>query len=536
MFLPGTGFPVWAVYLLVLLALAASHAGLLGLPYYWDEAGYFIPAAWDLLRTGSLIPITTLTNAHPPLPSLWLALAWRVFDFSPLVTRLAVLAVAALGITGVWRLAIQLGRSKAVALWTVLLTALYPVWFSQSVLAHADIFAAACLLWGLSLSLPGEPARPWKAAIWFACAALAKETAVLFPLVLAGQALVSGLRRAGSARCQCLVRALWLLLPVVPLAAWFAYHFMRTGFVFGNPEFLRYNAGDNLLMGRFMPALVRRVLHLTVYLNLFVPLLLAVGSRLLPARAAVGQKLPPSALRTMAILAVSSAVFFSVLGGALLPRYLLPVYPLILLWAVVELKHRTSWWQPLCACVAIAFVAALMVNPPYRFVPEDNLAWTRFVRFHQAAIEELNHRYPGASVLTAWPATDELRRPELGYTADAFNTVNLQDFSAAEIEKAAQDPGQYSMAMVFSTKYEPRATPFSLGVRGRANDERYFGLHHDLSPEQIAHRLNGQVVFRREEQGQWVALIRFDRQQEARLAPPLVRSTASAPKPIIKLS
>jgi len=34
-----------------------------------DEAGYYIPAAWDFFRTGSLIPITTLTNAHPPLPA-----------------------------------------------------------------------------------------------------------------------------------------------------------------------------------------------------------------------------------------------------------------------------------------------------------------------------------------------------------------------------------------------------------------------------------------------------------------------------------
>ncbi len=49
----------------------------LRLPYYWDEAGYYIPAAWDFFRTGSLIPITTLTNAHPPLPSIYLALWWK---------------------------------------------------------------------------------------------------------------------------------------------------------------------------------------------------------------------------------------------------------------------------------------------------------------------------------------------------------------------------------------------------------------------------------------------------------------------------
>jgi len=74
------------VFPAVFVALFASHFTLLSLPYYWDEAGYYIPAAWDFFRTGSLIPITTLTNAHPPLPSIYLALWWKVFSFCPLVT------------------------------------------------------------------------------------------------------------------------------------------------------------------------------------------------------------------------------------------------------------------------------------------------------------------------------------------------------------------------------------------------------------------------------------------------------------------
>jgi hypothetical protein len=137
----------WIVFPAVFAALCLSHRTLLRLPYYWDEAGYYIPAAWDFFRTGSLIPFSTLSNAHPPLPSIYLALAWKLFSYSPLVTRVAVLAVASLGLTAVWRLAMRLTGVVAVAFWTVLLTALYPIWFAQSSLAHADIFAAACTLW-----------------------------------------------------------------------------------------------------------------------------------------------------------------------------------------------------------------------------------------------------------------------------------------------------------------------------------------------------------------------------------------------------
>ncbi len=58
------------------------HAPLLRLPYFWDEAGYYIPVARDLYLTGSLIPHSTLSNAHPPLVMAWLASsgAFRVLD------------------------------------------------------------------------------------------------------------------------------------------------------------------------------------------------------------------------------------------------------------------------------------------------------------------------------------------------------------------------------------------------------------------------------------------------------------------------
>ena len=110
------------IFPVIFAALYASHFTLLRLPYYWDEAGYYIPAAWDFFRTGSLIPITTLTNAHPPLPSIYLALWWKASGFYPEVTREAVLMVASLGLLAVWRLAMRLVGVASVAFWTVVLT------------------------------------------------------------------------------------------------------------------------------------------------------------------------------------------------------------------------------------------------------------------------------------------------------------------------------------------------------------------------------------------------------------------------------
>ena len=66
------------------------------------------------------------------------------------------------------------------------------------------------------------------------------------------------------------LRSLSLLLCLVPLLLWFAYHHHRTGFFLGNPEFLRYNLGATLTPLRVALAMLIRLWHLLGYLNLFV--------------------------------------------------------------------------------------------------------------------------------------------------------------------------------------------------------------------------------------------------------------------------
>jgi hypothetical protein len=509
------------IFPVIFAALYASHFALLRVPYYWDEAGYYIPAAWDFFRTGSPIPTTTLTNAHPPLPSIYLALWWKLSGFFPEVTREAVLMVAALGLLGVWRLAMRVVGVAAVAFWTVVLTGLYPIWFAQSSLAHADIFAAACSIWGMVYALPARGRNLWAAALWFSAAALCKETSIAIPLTLAVVCLVESYLARGQDRKRLWSEAAWLSACVLPLAAWYAYHFSKTGFLFGNPEFVRYNAETTLVPMRILAAFSHRILHLTAHMNLFVPVATALASLLLAPRPnsdgsdrAVIER--STQIRIVLVLLVN-AILFSVLGGALLTRYLLPMYPLVLLLAVAAIYRRVPVWQALAVLSASAFVAGLFVNPPYGFSPEDNLSYARIVRMHLAGIAQLEHRYPGAVVLTAWPMTDELTRPELGYVKQPWDICTISDFTSTQISVAADEPEKYSVALVFSTKYDPPSTFFTLGSKSRALDEQYFGLHHDLPPDVIAFQLRGTVVWKAANQGMWIALIRFNRQVEARV-------------------
>ena len=540
---PDAPFPAWMIFPVIFAALYLSHFTLLTLPYYWDEAGYYIPAALDFFLHGSLIPLTTPTNAHPPLPSIYLALWWKASGFLPEVTREAVLIVAALGLTAVWRLAMRLVGVASVAFWTVALTAIYPIWFVQSSLAHADIFAAACTLWGLVYALPSRDRKPWAAAVWFSLAALCKETAIIIPLTLAVVRLVESRRAPGMARIRLWRESAWLSSCTLPLAAWYAYHYFKKGFIFGNPEFLRYNAEANFSPLRFLAALLHRILDLTAHMNLFVPVLMAISALMLSPRkdreqgtggreqgaanGSDGERLEgnrqdrpgisPAALRRIFIVLLVNALLFSVLGGALLTRYLLPMYPLVLLLAVTTFYRRVPYWHGLAVFSAAAFTLGLFINPPYGFAPEDNLAYARVIRFQQAGVQQLEERYPGATVLSVWPLSDELKRPELGYAHHPFAVYLIDNFSAAQITRAAQEPEKYSAALVFSTKYDPASPLFTLGPKSRAFDERYFDLHYDLAPEAIALALHGDLVWKQEDQGQWIALIRFNRQYDARL-------------------
>jgi 4-amino-4-deoxy-L-arabinose transferase-like glycosyltransferase len=524
------------LYPIFFAAVYFSHLTLLRLPYFWDEGGYYIPAAWDFFRTGSLIPITTATNAHPPLPSILLAGWWHLSGFVPSGTRTFICMIAAAALLAVYRLTRNLlGTPAAIA--TTLLTAIYPIWFAQSTLAHADIFAAAFTLWALSIYLyptpnPGAPCsspshsddhgvtKPLLfrtqilTTILFSLAALSKETAIITPAALALWEAVQLIRNGPTQHGRWIAA---LLSPIVPLAAWYAYHYHHTGFVFGNPEFLRYNATANFDAHRIALCLYHRLLHLTLHMNMFVPVTCALAALMMPA-IATRLRLPRHILNAVAVILLSNWIAFSVLGGALLTRYLLPMYPLILLVCVAEFQLRFHRWAWLAGLSGVAFLCGIWINPPYAFAPEDNLTYRDMIVLHQRAVAMIAQKWPQATVLTAWPAYSELLRPELGYTRFPIKAFPIQNFTMSEIEKAAADPGDYDTALIFSTKWAPPRGSINIAARNAPSDTRYFDFHEDVRPSQAAALLHGQLVWQDHIRGEWVAILRFPRIENASLS------------------
>jgi hypothetical protein len=560
-------YPTALVFALFFAVLFALHIPLLRLPYFWDEAGYYVPAARDLLLHGTLIPHSTPSNAHPPFVMAYLALAWKAVGYAPVVTRTAMLVVAAFSLLGVFRLAQRVANTE-VAIASAICTAIYPVFFTQSSMAHLDLAAAGLSFWGL---LAFVEDRRWATSLWFSLAVLAKETAVLAPLALCAWRLLeillkreigkrhaqkregtlsgvpliaddtpvvvipSAARDLGSShqhkprfivafaprndKRMGLTAALSvLLLPLIPLTLWYAFHYERTGFVFGNPEFFRYNVQSTMQPLRVLLALGLRLWQVVGYLNLyFLTLATMLAMWLRPLRDNGEERERISLDVQFSFLAVIAAyvVAMALVGGAVLARYMLPVIPLVVIIFLSTLRRRVRLWRGVVAIVVLAFVAALFVNPPYGFSIEDNLAYRDYILLHQRAEDFVEARYPMARVLTAWPASDELTRPYLGYVTRPMRVLRIENFTVEQLMAASGLRSNFDVALVFSTKYEPPHPWFEGWRTWEQWKTQFFGYHRDAPPAVAAEILGGRLVYNDVRNGQWVGVIEMEQREDA---------------------
>jgi hypothetical protein len=286
---------------------------------------------------------------------------------------------------------------------------------------------------------------------------------------------------------------------------------------------------------RFFLALVLRLWQAFGYMHLW---LLTVGmllALLLPARkdGGVGRSRIPIPTQAIFLVIVATyVVAMALIGGAVLARYMLTAVPLVIMLGVSTLYRRLRFWGIAVAVIALAFIAAWFWNPPYGFSPEDNLAYRDYVVLHENAERFLETRYPMAHVLTAWPASDELTRPWLGYITRPLRVFRIEDFSLDQVLSAAEVRDHFDVALVFSTKYEPSKPVMERWRWWTEWKRQFFGFHRDLRPQAAARILDGKIVFSEERAGQWIAVVEMNRSEwvnakNVQRSPAVSRSVAS---------
>ena len=469
------------------LLVVSAHVPLLDLPFYWDEVGQFVPASLDLYQHGYWVPHQATPNVHPPGVMAYLALVWRVTGFSILATRLAMLALAAVAVWLAFLLAIELCRNVggAPALVAAALLLVSPLFYTQAMLAQLDMPAMLFTLLALLLFLQN---RVRAAALACVVLVLVKETGVVAALVFA--AWLIGERRLRD--------ALWFALPLAALAGWLAVLHHATGQLFGNAEFEGYNLFFPLHPVRMAIAMARRCFSLFVenfHWIGWIAVLLAWR------RTGVYRN---RAWRIAATLTVAHVLAVTVLGGATLERYLLPVLPLVYIafaaaWAA--LPSRASRLAPL-ALVA-GMVACLFWNPPYPYPYENNLALVDFVRLHQSAAGYIERAFPGQTITTAWPLSIELRRPACGYVQRRLPVQEVPDFRPASL--ATLDPASVRVFVLYSRDWDSgwdlRRAPLVAPLM-----RRFYGYQPQIDPRDLERRFGLSLAARWSQRNQWIAV------------------------------
>jgi Dolichyl-phosphate-mannose-protein mannosyltransferase len=495
----------------VYLTLLLLHHSLLRLPYFWDEAGYYIPAALDFSRAGLLIPQSTWPTGHTPLVIVYLGLVWRVLGFSPIATRAAMIFVAASTVAVLYALGRRVERHE-VAFWGASLLALSPLFFAQSSLAHLDLAV------GLFTTLAVLALIDRRIKLFVVAASLAilsKETAV----ILLPVAWVFARRMRVRTRHNVPPRAgIALATPLLPLVAWSIYYHHRTGYWTGNPQYLEYNLYSTLDPVRISWSLLRRLYE--VFIGGFNWVLVAGG--ILGALSARGTLLwlPPRVgteahpyddnpnpigdFRYLAIgLCSVYLLLFSFVGGAILPRYLLPIFPVFFLAAVGFVwRLPAPLARSVCIATAACFVWAWFANPPYPFPFEDNLAYADFIHLHKQAAGFLETQQGDPRILTAWPASDELARPFLGYVKKPLRVVPVRGFAERDFSEAFSD--SFDILYLYSRQWEPPGDWLRRFAWLETTQERYFDYAPQISESPLVIRYGLKLIQSFERRGQWV--------------------------------
>jgi len=525
-------FQALLAFLATFVALLLLHLPLLRLPYFWDEGGYYIPAALDFYRSWLLIPASTLPIGHTPLVMIYLGLVWRLFGYSAWAARAAMTLVAAATVTSLYILGRRVA-SREVAAWSALLLALSPLFFAQSTLAHLDLTAALFTTLAV-LFLLGD--QLWLFALAASLAVLSKETAVVLLPVVWLYAWRRGRGFATGRRAPLVPLATWaaLLAPLIPLAAWACYYHHATGYWTGNREYLSYNLYSTLSPVRVFWSLLRRAYELFIGgFNWLLTTSALVGLwwgrkgetgnwklETRNSRQVANFQFPVSSFDSRVPYPVSRfsnfifltaglvtvyLLLLSLVGGAILPRYLLPVLPLFYLVAVALVARLPRFPARLIlAAAAACFVWAWFINPPYPFPFEDNLAYADFIRLHEQAAHFLEVQPGQPRILTAWPATDELTKPFLGYVRRPLLIAPVQGFTPQEF--AGAPPESFDLLYLYSRRWEPPGNwvgrfPGWLRMQGR-----YFDYQPQLAAQGLVAHYHLRLLAEMEHRGQWVRI------------------------------
>ncbi len=180
----------------------------------------------------------------------------------------------------------------------------------------------------------------------------------------------------------------------------------------------------------------------------------------------------------------------------------LPVYYLalvVLIWRLPKARARA-----ILTLAAAGFVSAWFINPPSPFPYEDNLSYADFIKLHQQAAAFLEKQPGQPRILTAWPASDELVQPYLGYVGAPLRVVPMDGFEADDFAQVR--PDSFDLLYLYSRKWEPPHNWLDRSPWLRRLGKHYIDYSTQVREKALVDRFHLRLIRQFDRAGQWVRI------------------------------
>jgi hypothetical protein len=427
------GHPDLVAFLGFLVLVFAAKAPVLGIPYYWDEAGWVGAAHWlagrNLLRAIPGLRPPDIFWGHPPGLHVLLASLFKLFGESQVVTHLLAVSFAFIGLYFTYRLG-SLLYDRGTGAFAALALFLSPVYFAQSAMFLADVPVAALGVATIYFALRNAYVPYLLSATGLV---LAKETGV----AVVGAYLLFLLVTHRRDPRQAVHELTRYGLPLLVIGGFVAWQKLVTGeffFILGGMPFDFVEMGWSVWWAKL--CLITRWLFWD-QLRSIISALIVLGLVLAP-----GWRRRPELLLVAVIVLVSCYPFVAIF---LLRRYLMPALPFLYLLGMGALSVLLQSWRWRVGA-ASAFVALSIVSvSDLRLAGngEWTMSYLTVVRTAQAMYGYLHEHHPNARVLAAWPDSVNLTRPYIGYVKSPVATLWFR-------LRGEPGPGEFDVVLVSS--------------------------------------------------------------------------------------
>lgn len=395
------------------------------IPYHWDSAGFVVPAALNFLKTNFSPFIAPFSDfAHPPLFIASLAIIWKLFGESILVSHIFNFIFLPILLFSTYLIGKKI-NDLYLGISATLLLAVSAIIITEYGIIYIDLPMAA-------VATAATAAWFYKkntiSSVLFLIAFLYKFPAILVLTSLLLYELIFNYKNVRQNIKQYFI----YLLPYLGVFAWLGYHYQIEGWLLKRPQ-----RNTNLAMTgkKFYQSAV------WVFNKIF-----ANDKRILITLGGLGsgtylfykdiknsQKLLLSLMPLIFIL-LSGIIFFAYVGefGLRYGIFLLPSFYLIFLRLIQETIKNNFIYLAIITCVAVLFINTWHPKIPptnnFEFSPQENLSYQDIITIGQGAAYYLESKHFDAKIYGSWPEIYQLMDSYQGYVSKPLSFLECKNF------------------------------------------------------------------------------------------------------------